>query len=232
MTDYLNYDKKGIPFPYNILDMLLAAVRETPIYSRKDENIDFTVNSVIEMIEDTLSPREKEIFYMRWRDCKTLDECGKAYNVTRERIRQIENKAIRKLIFAARGRCKYSVVSYADYVEMVNKYKVMKAEKTNFEMRLDKLLGIIGDNSEEKEEQPKAVNTYSVTIDNMNFSIRTYNCLKRAGKETLNDLLKFGNYNIMLKTVRNLGKKGADEIISAVHSYGLKMRWEWEENSV
>jgi RNA polymerase primary sigma factor len=58
-----------------------------------------------ELTEDvlsTLTPREKEIIKMRFGldqsgEERTLEEVGKHFNVTRERIRQIEAKAMRKL---------------------------------------------------------------------------------------------------------------------------------------
>lgn len=45
----------------------------------------------------TLSPREKEVLKLRHVDHLTLDEIGKIYGVTRERIRQIEQNAFRKI---------------------------------------------------------------------------------------------------------------------------------------
>ena len=45
----------------------------------------------------TLSPREKEVLKWRHVDHLTLDETGKIYGVTRERIRQVEKKAVRKI---------------------------------------------------------------------------------------------------------------------------------------
>lgn len=49
----------------------------------------------------TLTPREQEVLRMRYgiddARAKTLEEVGKEFNVTRERIRQIEAKALRKL---------------------------------------------------------------------------------------------------------------------------------------
>ena len=49
----------------------------------------------------TLAPREEEVVRLRFglRDgrCHTLEEVGSQFNVTRERIRQIEAKALRKL---------------------------------------------------------------------------------------------------------------------------------------
>lgn len=62
--------------------------------------------SVVKDILDTLRPREAEVLRERYgfngRE-KTLEEVGKKYNLTRERIRQIENKAMRKLRHPARS---------------------------------------------------------------------------------------------------------------------------------
>ena len=59
-------------------------------------------------ILDTLSPREASVLRLRFGiDCDadhTLEEVGKKFHVTRERIRQIEAKALRKLRHPARCR--------------------------------------------------------------------------------------------------------------------------------
>ncbi|MCX7881129.1 MAG: RNA polymerase sigma factor RpoD [Patescibacteria group bacterium] len=63
-----------------------------------------TLNNVLE----TLSPRERKVLIMRFGlqdgKPKTLEEVGKEFQVTRERIRQIEAKAIRKLKHPSRAR--------------------------------------------------------------------------------------------------------------------------------
>ena len=52
-------------------------------------------------ILDTLTPREEKVLRLRYGlddgRPRTLEEVGKEFNVTRERIRQIEAKALRKL---------------------------------------------------------------------------------------------------------------------------------------
>ena len=59
-------------------------------------------------ILDTLSPREASVLRLRFGiDCDsdhTLEEVGKKFTVTRERIRQIEAKALRKLRHPTRSR--------------------------------------------------------------------------------------------------------------------------------
>lgn len=59
------------------------------------------VNEDINQVLKTLTPREEAVIRLRFglKDgrCHTLEEVGKEFNVTRERIRQIEAKALRKL---------------------------------------------------------------------------------------------------------------------------------------
>lgn len=60
------------------------------------------------------------------------------------------------------------------------------------------------------------------TIEDMDLSVRSYNCLKRANIHTVEDLTK-KTEDDMLK-VRNLGKKSLDEVIYKLESYGLKLK--------
>ena len=57
---------------------------------------------------DTLTPREEKVLRLRYGlddgKPRTLEEVGKEFNVTRERIRQIEAKAIRKLKHPSRRK--------------------------------------------------------------------------------------------------------------------------------
>ncbi len=60
------------------------------------------------------------------------------------------------------------------------------------------------------------------SIDEMELSVRSYNCLKRAGIHTVEDLTKKSEED-MLK-VRNLGRKSLDEVIAKLQSYNLSLR--------
>ena len=61
-----------------------------------------------------------------------------------------------------------------------------------------------------------------MSIEEMDLSVRSYNCLKRAGIHTIEDLTK-KTEDDMLK-VRNLGKTSLDEVILKLNSYGLKLK--------
>ncbi len=61
-----------------------------------------------------------------------------------------------------------------------------------------------------------------MSIEDMDLSVRSYNCLKRANIHTVEDLTK-KTEDDMLK-VRNLGKKSLDEVILKLQSYGLSLK--------
>ena len=61
-----------------------------------------------------------------------------------------------------------------------------------------------------------------MSIEDMDLSVRSYNCLKRANIHTIEDLTKKSEDD-MLK-VRNLGRKSLDEVISKLRSYGFDFK--------
>ncbi len=73
----------------------------------------------------------------------------------------------------------------------------------------------------EKTEDPK-VKALETTIEDLDFSVRAYNCLKRANIHTLQDLVNMSE-NDMMK-IRNLGKKSLKEVLDKVRELGLVLR--------
>ncbi len=71
-------------------------------------------------------------------------------------------------------------------------------------------------------EGDKHTKILEMSIEEMDLSVRSYNCLKRAGIHTVEDLTK-KTEDDMLK-VRNLGRKSLDEVIAKLRSYGLDLR--------
>lgn len=68
----------------------------------------------------------------------------------------------------------------------------------------------------------KQVKVLEMAIEDMDLSVRSYNCLKRANINTIEDLTKKSKDD-MLK-VRNLGLKSLEEVINKLESYGLGLR--------
>ena len=73
----------------------------------------------------------------------------------------------------------------------------------------------------EKTEDPK-VKALETTIEDLDFSVRAYNCLKRANIHTLQDLVNKSETDMM--KIRNLGKKSLKEVLDKVRDLGLVLR--------
>ena len=70
----------------------------------------------------------------------------------------------------------------------------------------------------EKEESKKE-KVLETSIEELELSVRSFNCLKRAGIATVEDLTNKSESDMM--KVRNLGKKSLDEVTAKLHSLGL-----------
>ncbi len=78
-------------------------------------------------------------------------------------------------------------------------------------------LDILVSRSEDRQQKVLEMN-----IEEMDLSVRSYNCLKRAGIHTVADLTRKSEED-MLK-VRNLGRKSLDEVIAKLRSFGLDLK--------
>jgi DNA-directed RNA polymerase subunit alpha len=74
-------------------------------------------------------------------------------------------------------------------------------------------------NAKKEDSKLKKLET---SIDDLDFSVRAYNCLKRAGINTLGDLTEKSELEMM--KIRNLGKKSLKEVIDKIKDMGLKFR--------
>ena len=74
--------------------------------------------------------------------------------------------------------------------------------------------------TERPEETKEKV--LGMTIEELDLSVRSFNCLKRAGIDTVEDLINRTEED-MIK-VRNLGKKSLEEVIQKLHSLGFELR--------
>lgn len=70
----------------------------------------------------------------------------------------------------------------------------------------------------EKEESKKE-KVLEMSIEELELSVRSFNCLKRAGIATVEDLTNKSEAEMM--KVRNLGKKSFDEVTAKLRSLGL-----------
>ena len=127
-SDILNY-----PYPEN----LIFAVLGTEVVVDKD------IETGLVYVLSTLSTRENEILKYRYVDKYTYEEIGKFIGITRERVRQIENKALRCLRHPSRSRylkLGYKIASGELEKALHKKYETVE---NNLKCRLDRLTKLV-----------------------------------------------------------------------------------------
>ena len=78
----------------------------------------------------------------------------------------------------------------------------------------------------EKEDNKKN-KVLELTIEELDLSVRSFNCLKRAGINTVEDLVSKSEGEMM--RVRNLGKKSLEEVVSKLNSLGFQFSKDYDE---
>ena len=97
---------------------------------------------------------------------------------------------------------------------------------------MDELLVLFIDLSEDakntevivEKEENKKEKVLEMTIEELELSVRSYNCLKRAGINTVEDLTNKSEEDMM--KVRNLGRKSLEEVINKLNGLGLYLKKE------
>ena len=188
-------------YPYNFLEQATGdfpTEREVESFSRN--------------ITDLLTMREQIFVGLYYRDFKTLEEIGIEYNLTRERVRQILGKARKKV------KAKY--LDFKKYLEFSLAQERLKLASEVWERWKEEHIEIPPVVEEEIKE-----NYYNnLTIEDLDLSVRSYNCLKRAGIYALLDLTQKTEIDMM--KVRNLGKKSLREVKQKLAEYGLAFKEE------
>ena len=78
-----------------------------------------------------------------------------------------------------------------------------------------------------EKEEARPVKVLSMLIEDLDFSVRSYNCLKRAGINTVGDLINRTEEDMM--KVRNLGRKSLEEVMNKLVSLGLSLSEEEDQ---
>lgn len=215
-------------YPYNLIPIITG--EDDRFYLRSDvgkENEEpmryYSPGIIEDVMHKALTERENKVLQMRYEWGMTLNEVGVEIGITQERVRQIEAKAFRKLHYR----------TYHYELECVPKKELRgaqlqvehyKAQADYLQRELDRIRGIVPAQREEMEKKSTLLET---PIENLDLSVRSYNCLKRAGIQTLGDLCG-KTYAEMMK-VRNLGKRSLAEIEDKMKENGLRFRPEGEE---
>ena len=179
---------KNLDMKTNLVKLVFGEDADLKDYNGfDDESLNYVFNDLSESDRD----RFKYRIGLYDGKYKTLDETAEYFNVTKERIRQTEEKVIRKLRHPYRAKVLKYGLSF-----LRNKKAELEKEYVQYLAGLN--LG--------------GTNYYSnIQIEKLNISYRAYSCLKRAGINTLAELMNLSVYN--LAKIRNLGQRCLYELI-------------------
>ncbi len=200
------YTLIGTDYPLNLLDAVDGDYWKFDIPSDINGTVEYALKTF-------LSVREADILRERFADEKTCSEIGKSKGVSLERIRQIEQKALKKL--REPERLKYLQHGIAGIIQYSANNAVEKAHQGELARAVEVLEEFCG------RENPLAKAREMKLVD-LKLSARTFNCLVRAGIKTLGDIEKFTPKEI--KRIRNFGSHSYDEIIKIANRYGIKLK--------
>lgn len=93
-------------------------------------------------------------------------------------------------------------------------------EHFNIITKIDEIANVDGIMVEREEDATDKI--LDMTIEELDFSVRAYNCLKRAGINTVRDLVEKSELEMM--KVRNLGKKSLKDVKDKLAELGLSLR--------
>lgn len=215
------YDYKP-EFPYNLLEAVTQADWLEPLTDDQTDGLEYVFNIL-------LSERERKCVELYFDKDLTYEKVAKQLNVTRERIRQIIARALRKI----------RNPSWFKYIKYGLKGAKVLVEIRKEELRKSHLKELIRQN----EKMEKSLDRFprleelvdvrnervlSTPIEELELSVRSYNCLKRwknysDGKD-IKDLydLTFVTEEELMKC-RNLGRRSVEEIKNKMAEYGLHL---------
>ncbi len=236
------------PWPYNLLD---AIVRPSWSPGRREDDEDNYWKDLVsedqmrglEAAMETLAPRETEALLLYFREGLNLEETGLRFGVTRERVRQIIARAIRRLRHPTCSRLiTLGVQGAALQNENKNRRLQLEAEMCELDAweralcflreglferaaALSRATGQYFDFKDKILSGPAVgvdkENLMILPIDELELSVRSWNCCKRAGINTLGELVdraRLGENGGLLR-IRNLGRKSLQELLNRVFVY-------------
>jgi RNA polymerase sigma factor (sigma-70 family) len=212
--EYLNSIKSdarlfGFMYPETLIESLDFDEKADISYIEQhiDENLELALK--------TFKEREARIFNLVYKYGYTYNAVGLKEGITRARVQQIVSKTLRRLRMPQRKIIFQYGQEYFDLQENVEALKVELRKK------IDELKYKIV-NHESIEIEKDDLVEYS-KIEHLDLSVRSYNCLKRAGINTVGELTQKTEEDMM--RVRNLGRKSLKEIKDKLFNlYGIKLK--------
>lgn len=206
-------------YPTNLIDAVFGGSKTI---------VAVDVNRISEWLEN-LSYREKAVVKMRYEDGMTLEEIGKEFGVTRERIRQIDAKALRKLrhpSYAKIVAC-ISLVEHNEKMEqkqeeidsLSRRYRELRAYTKKLHEAIAEEIPSLTKVLSALPEAPGTEDLADMKIEALGLSSRAENVLLRAGFETAKEIE--AKKIMQMRNLRNINGSCIDEIRDKLIDFGF-----------
>lgn len=177
------------------------------------------------ILHSTMTEREALVLRCRYQNEETYGMIGLRVGVQQERIRQILNKAIRKLRHPARSKyLKYGVAKQVERFGELCREEAFKEgyqeSIRNAQEDMDEIQPVVNPYGEQNLVPVNAVE--DIPIENLDLSVRLYNGLKRSNINTIGDLLKKTKQEVF--RIRNLGVQSLRELEEKLAQYDVQLR--------
>lgn len=182
------------------------------------------------VILESLSVRERDVLKMRFglgMNRRTFEEIGQQFGVTRERVRQIEDKALRKLRHPNRNKKLLSYFqSSADISQALHTLRCeteeLKRQRQEFENEKEAVARAIA--TKEMIERASSESILDMPFKEFGLSTRVRTCLNFIGISNIRALLEKSRDELM--DLRNFGRGCLQEVEGKLALYGFQLRQE------
>ena len=212
------------PWPYNLFNEIFGEEIDWIINEENLTALDYLITT------KNICGKGGTMLYLYYRENKTLDEIADIYHVTRERIRQFIALALRALRQSAMK--KYIQIGKLGYEQFEKRVAILLANEKKLNERskeLDEREAYLTQelrkaSIEQKVEVPEKYlnDSFNIPLEELDLSVRSFNCLRRAGYNTITDVitvLQTEDGSRTIKGIRNLGYKSYVEVIETINNY-------------
>lgn len=193
------------------------------VLSRDDLPIRIDEREFPNYLAKNLDSRTYQIMLERYEEGHTLQYIGKQHNLTVERIRQIITKTLCVLSHPSKIK-EISMIPYSIHEAILRELKILEGKYNG-------LLSVLRETFKNSEARDvlescllKNTGAKNIDIEDLDLSVRAYNSLKRAGYNTIDDIIST-DLEKLAKT-RNLGLRSLDEVVDKIEALGFEFKEE------
>lgn len=211
------------PWPYNLAEEIFGEV--FPCVMTRDQM------EGLREASKHLTEREQEYIWLYYKCGYTLEGIGKKYDTTKQWVRINIARGVRKMQQPGlRDMVRYGysgAMTRGENKRLERENEELEKRNAYLKARIEANRSAADEMSRELEEQVGAavvdVPALDISIDELDLSVRAYNCLHRAECDTVEDIVKYckdPDKNGLLG-IRNMGRRSAEEVAKRLQSFGI-----------